>query len=400
MKQYEKTKQYILCVQCEYFTDNLQKLTDHTLEKHPIFPSVASACSFCPYKAISGVILAQHMKIHTGENPYKCSKCEIGFRSRGGLNNHTRKFHPSVKIKPFTCKDCNFSTITSESLREHKMRHGDIYKCNHCGYKSYKILQLTKHMSNHPEVQPSTCTDCDFKTLNSYILEIHKKQHSSDKSHFCDLCDFKSRSKSDLTLHLRQHVSFSCAECDFSTRKVETFISHKKNHTLLDCSECDFKTVDVASLRQHEKTHTKETYACDECGYKTHVLSSLMLHKTRHPRSDLRLCPLCDFKAVGKRNLQVHLEEKHPGETLYGCLYCEYRSASVRGLEEHQESACLKRQQRVSLQKESNVRTENTENSGDTIESVNSLTFHSNLTVNLLSVTGSPIFVKSFSKSH
>lgn len=48
-------------------------------------------CKFCEKKLTTQQGLDWHQRQHTGEKPYKCSVCDIGFASTGGLGQHKKR---------------------------------------------------------------------------------------------------------------------------------------------------------------------------------------------------------------------------------------------------------------------------------------------------------------------
>jgi KRAB domain-containing zinc finger protein len=54
-------------------------------------------CSVCN-KSFSSQLLEVHMRVHTGERPYKCSECDTTYKWQSGLRKHMMVKHNIAKI--------------------------------------------------------------------------------------------------------------------------------------------------------------------------------------------------------------------------------------------------------------------------------------------------------------
>ncbi|PIO73130.1 zinc finger, C2H2 type [Teladorsagia circumcincta] len=54
-------------------------------------------CAFCPKAFTASSILRTHMRQHSGEKPFKCAHCGKSFASHAAHDSHVRRNHEAVK---------------------------------------------------------------------------------------------------------------------------------------------------------------------------------------------------------------------------------------------------------------------------------------------------------------
>jgi len=77
-------------------------------------------CSWCPKRFVTTGHLKQHVRIHTGDRPFKCSWCDKAFAQCGDLKRHER-IHTGEK--PFSCGTCGKSFAQCGNLKKHERIH-------------------------------------------------------------------------------------------------------------------------------------------------------------------------------------------------------------------------------------------------------------------------------------
>ena len=135
------------CNECDFETTTKNGLEIHSIKHHNSKSNrVPIRCEYCPKEFFLPSILSYHMRQHTGYKPHKCSICEKAFSIPNNKRKH-EKIHNLVRLRPFSCTQCNSKFTDSHHLKRHfEGKHLKIkHKCGKCDKEYQDTRDLQKH---------------------------------------------------------------------------------------------------------------------------------------------------------------------------------------------------------------------------------------------------------------
>ncbi|XP_045880876.1 zinc finger protein 236 isoform X5 [Meles meles] len=132
--------------------DRISEMKDRQAELEAE-PKFANCCSYCPKSFKKPSDLVRHVRIHTGEKPYKCDECGKSFTVKSTLDCHV-KTHTGQKL--FSCHVCSNAFSTKGSLKVHMRLHTGAkpFQCPHCELRFRTSGRRKTHMQFHDKPDP------------------------------------------------------------------------------------------------------------------------------------------------------------------------------------------------------------------------------------------------------
>lgn len=348
------------CRQCNATFNTQKELKEHTKQHFKIKMSMSHRtykreidrtgfshkCKHCSKSFQKPSQLERHVRVHTGDRPYKCTVCTKAFNQKGALQIHILGRHTNKK--PHKCQLCHAGFSQKGNLRAHIQRvhtvtdkgDAELFRCEECPCIFKKLGSLNAHISkfhtgnaNNEREQTEKEGEGDGKDtagdVIKQLMELSEGQTSQNQTQQGedDILQ-QALQNSGLPGNVNQNSARGTVSVmnvrDTATGVVKKhFVRKLGSATWHQCSYCMKEFKKPSDLVRHTRIHSHEKpYKCTQCFRAFAVKSTLNSHIRTHTGIKMFKCDACDKSFSTHGSLKVHMR-LHTGAKPYDCSYCD-----------------------------------------------------------------------------
>lgn len=187
-------------------------------------------CKTCGKKTATMEEMDMHMDVQHVKHKkvYECADCDFSCTNFAKAKKHCRLHVRQTPVVPMYCKLCDFTAVSTRSLKSHMKRHAndarfvqhplEQYKCRLCGYVCYHLPSLKAHMWRHAS------HDAYSYEHTNYIINAATDQADDGDSIVAQRMVAVAEGASNCL------VTFRCFQCGFETINKSVLNTHMQDH--------------------------------------------------------------------------------------------------------------------------------------------------------------------------